>query len=63
MKKFVEIGSYYNIQPYGLIKTICRAYDYETGEAMIVYANVNDGGYVSDAIVLPECDFVNMCIG
>ena len=59
-KSFIGMGDYYHANPYGLVRTVCKAYDFESGEAMIAYVNVNEGGYVSDVFLMPEIQFKNI---
>jgi len=59
MKK-IQMGVNYRANPYGLVRTICRAYDHEDGSASIVYAPINDGtGTVEDPLIMPEDQFYN----
>lgn len=60
MKKFVEMGDYYRANPYGLVKTVLRGFDHLSGEAMIAYVNVQDGGMASDVFFMPEEEFKNI---
>jgi len=60
VQKFIEMGSYYNKSPFGLIKTICRATNYESGDSYIVYAQVNKGGNVGEPLLMPEQGFKNI---
>lgn len=59
-KKFVGMGDYYRANPYGLVRTVCKAFDDQSGEAMIAYVNVSEGGYVSDVFLMPEVQFKNI---
>ena len=59
-KSFIGMGDYYHANTYGLVRTVCKAYDFESGEAMIAYVNVNEGGYVSDVFLMPEIQFKNI---
>ena len=59
-KNYVAMGSYYNANPYGLVRTVCKAFDYQSGEAMIAYVNVNEGGQASDIFLMPEDIFKNI---
>lgn len=60
MKKFVEMGKFYQANPYGLVRTVCRAFDAESGDAMIGYVNVSNGGCASDVFVMSETCFKNI---
>lgn len=60
MAKFVAMGEYYYEQPYGLVKVVCRAYDHESGEPLIIYANVDDGGCSSELFSMSEWHFENI---
>ena len=60
MKNYVEMGSYYNSNPYGLVRTVCRAFEHETGEAVIAYVNIEEGGTASDIFFMPEVQFKNI---
>ena len=62
-KNYVEMGRYYRSNPYGLVKTVCRGYNYESGEVFIAYVNVNKGGCASDIFLMPENEFQNIFIG
>lgn len=57
---FVAMGEYYSANPYGLVRTVCRAFDYQSGDAMIAYVNVNKGGVASDVFLMPENEFINI---
>ena len=59
-KNYVAMGSYYHANPYGLVRTVCKAFDYQSGEAMIAYVNVNEGGQASDVFLMPEDTFKNI---
>lgn len=59
MSKYIEMGSYYQANPYGLVRTICKAID-EAGDAQIVYVNVGKNGFVGDAYLMPENEFSNI---
>ena len=61
-KNFVAMGSYYNANPYGLVRTVCRAFDHQSGEAMIAYVNIATGGYASEIFLMPEDQFMNIFI-
>lgn len=55
---FVAMGEYYT-NNHNLIRTVCKAYDYLTNEPMIIYVNIEPGGYVSEAFSMPENEFIN----
>lgn len=60
MSKFVEMGSYYQADKEGLVRTVCKAYDPKgDGSAQIVYVKVKKDGCVSDAYLMPEYEFRN----
>ena len=63
MKKNIDMGSYYNAAPYGLVRTVCKAYDYQSGDAMIAYVNVSSGGIAGDVFLMPENEFKNIFLG
>ena len=60
MKNFVEMGSYYTANPYGLVRTVCRAFDHQSGDSMIAYVNIAKGGVASDVFIMPEDQFKNV---
>ena len=60
---FVAMGSYYRANPYGLVRTVCRGFDYQSGEAMIAYVNVLEGGHASEIFLMPENEFKNIFLG
>lgn len=62
MTSFVAMGEYYRSEPYGLVKTVCRAIDSESGNAMICYCNIEKGGYSSEVFCMPENEFVNIFV-
>lgn len=43
---YVGMGCFYRANPYGLVKTVCRAIDAISGDVVIAYVNVGKGGYV-----------------
>lgn len=57
---FVSMGSFYRANPYGLVKTVCKGFDADSGEAMIAYVNVHAGGNASDVFFMPEDEFKNI---
>ena len=59
-KNYVAMGTYYRANPYGLVRTVCKAFDYKSGEPMIGYVNVSDGGVASDIFLMPENEFKNV---
>lgn len=59
-QNFVSMGSFYRANPYGLVKTIYRAIDAISGDAVIAYVNVGKGGYASDVFIMPETEFMNI---
>ncbi len=61
-KNYVAMGAYYHTNPYGLVRTVCKAYDYQSGEAMIAYVNVDNGGVASDVFLMPENVFINVFV-
>ena len=62
-KNFVAMGDYYNAEPYGLVRTVCRGYDNETGKSMIAYVNIKTGGIASEIFLMPEEKFKNIFMG
>lgn len=60
MAKFVKMGEYYNKQPHGLVRTICKATNHDTDDTFIVYVKVGDGGIASDPLLMPEQAFKNI---
>lgn len=59
-KRYIEMGAYYSANPYGLVKTVCKIYHYESGESMIAYVNVGKGGVASEVFAMPENEFKNI---
>lgn len=59
MSKFVGMGCFYRANPYGLVRTVCRATDINSGDVMIAYVNVKNGGIASDVFLMPENEFIN----
>lgn len=53
------MGCFYHANPYGLVKTICRGFDSQSGDAMIAYVQVQKGGYAGDIFFMPEEEFKN----
>ncbi len=60
---FVEMGTYYQANPYGLIRTVCKIFDAQSGDAMIAYVNVGKGGVASEIWAMPENEFINIFLG
>lgn len=60
MKTYVEMGAYYNVNPYGLVRTVCKAYDHESGESMIAFVHIDKGGYAGDIFLMSEAQFKNI---
>jgi hypothetical protein len=60
MRSKVGMGDYYQ-NGTSLIRTVCRAFDSETGNPMIAYVKVTDG-YASDVQILPEDKFISKFI-
>ena len=60
MKKNIDMGCYYNANPYGLVRTVCRAYDFQSGDPMIAYVNISKGGVAGDVFLMPENEFKNI---
>lgn len=60
MKKFVGMGCFYHANPYGLVRTVCRATDVNSGDVMIAYVNVGPGGFASEVFLMPESEFINI---
>lgn len=56
---YVGMGCFYHTNPYGLVKTICRGLDSQSGDAMIAYVQVQKGGYAGDIFFMPEEEFKN----
>ena len=59
-KNSVGMGEYYNAAPYGLVRTVCRGYDHQSGESIIAYVNIETGGYASDVFMMSEDEFKNI---
>ena len=57
---YVAMGSYYQANPYGMVRTICRATDFNSGEAIIIYVNILNGGFASETFAMPEVEFKNI---
>ena len=62
-KNYVAMGTYYHANPYGLVRTVCKGFDWQSGEAMIAYVNVDNGGVASDVFLMPEDQFKNIFLG
>lgn len=60
MKNFVGMGQFYRANPYGLVKTVCRGFDANSGDAMIAYAQVGKGGCASEVFFMLEDEFRNI---
>ena len=54
------MGCFYRANPYGFVKTVCRAIDAISGDAVIAYVNVGKGGCASDVFIMPEIEFMNI---
>lgn len=54
MKNFVGMGQFYRANPYGLVKTVCRGFDANSGDAMIAYVQVGKGGCASEVFSCPR---------
>ena len=52
----VNMGYNYLDKDGCLVRTVCRAFT-ETGEPVIVYTNIQNGGYVSDIYLMNEQKF------
>lgn len=59
MKTSIDMGVYYNMAPYGLVRTVCRATNVNSGESMIVYVHVGKGGMASEPFTMLENEFKN----
>lgn len=59
-KNFISMGSFYRADNYGLIKTVCRGFDYKSNDAMIAYVKVGNGGYASEIFFMPENEFMDI---
>ena len=59
-KNYIEMGGHYHANPYGLVKVVCRGFDHLSGEAVIAYANIGNGGIVGDIFMMPEEQFKNI---
>ena len=57
---FVSMGNFYRANPYGLVKTVCRGFDANSGDAMIAYVHVGEGGCASDVFFMSENEFKNI---
>lgn len=62
MTKYVEMGCHYRANPWGLVRTVCRAFDHQSGEAMIAYVNISTGGFASEIFLMPENEFKNLFV-
>ena len=54
------MGCFYRANPFGLVKTVCRAIDAISGDVVIAYVNVGKGGCASDVFIMPEVEFMNI---
>lgn len=52
------MGEYYTLGALGLVKTIAIAKNCETRKNMVMFATVNDGGFMGETLLLNEEDFV-----
>lgn len=59
-KNYVEMGTYYHANEYGLVRTICQAIDLNSKQVMIAFVRVGEGGCVSDVYLLPRTEFLAM---
>ena len=57
---FVAMGEYYNADSHGLIRTVCRGYDYKTKKSMIAYTPVKNGGVVDEILLISEKEFTKI---
>ena len=57
---YVGMGCFYRANPYGLVKTVCRGFDVDSGDAIIAYVQVGEGGCASDVFFIPETEFMNI---
>lgn len=60
MKNFVGMGQFYRANPYGLVKTVCRGFDANSGDAMIAYVQVGKCGCASEVFFMLEDEFRNI---
>jgi hypothetical protein len=56
----IDMGEYYMTKNCGLVRTVCRALNMETGDSMIVFVVVDTGGYASEAKAMTETNFMKM---
>lgn len=59
-KNFVAMGEYYFSEKYGRARTVCRGTDMKTGESMIAFVKVNEGGVASEVFFISEVEFRSM---
>lgn len=59
-KNFVSMCSYYRSETHGLIRTVCRAFVYDTGDPMIAFVAVDGAGNASDVLLMPEDEFIKI---
>ena len=61
MTDYVQMGEYYHSEEYGMVRTVCRAKNYDgpsyPNHSYIIYVNILDGGYAGDPISMPEVTF------
>lgn len=57
--KSVDMGVYYNTATLGLVRTVARGFDNQSGEPMIMYAPVDNNGCMKDFWLMPEKEFIN----
>lgn len=60
MKDYIQMGAYYNKTPFGLIKTVCRTTDPESGKTFIAFVKIKDG-YAGNILSIPEQNFRDTC--
>lgn len=56
-KSFIAMGDYYESKSFGLVRTICRAIDVKTGDPLIVFTNVKEGGIAGEIMSMKKSDF------
>ena len=59
-KNFVARGEYYFSEKNGRARTVCRGIDMKTGESMIAFVKVNEGGVASEVFFISEAEFRSM---
>lgn len=57
MKIYIYMGNYYTTRDFGLVKVVARAFNIESGETMIMFSEIREGGYSSECKLMNEDNF------